>query len=145
VSVPARGRPFRACRCDLYWYSGDPIWICRRQVRALRRSTPLHGVTCRCRFSAALCGQRLKSLRSSSIVKIIRILMIGVGMSFRITIEEDACCGAGQCVLAAPLVFGQRDEDGVVLLLDEVPPASERAAIDDAARGCPAGVIEVIE
>ncbi|MDH6523079.1 ferredoxin [Streptomyces sp. SAI-135] len=61
----------------------------------------------------------------------------------RITIEEDKCCGAGQCVLLAPEVFDQRDEDGVVVLLDAEPPSEQHAAAREAAAVCPASVIEV--
>ncbi len=62
-----------------------------------------------------------------------------------VTINEGRCIGAGQCVLAAANVFDQREDDGVVILLDENPPASEAAAVNDAAALCPAAVIEVSE
>lgn len=39
----------------------------------------------------------------------------------KITVDEEKCCGAGQCVLIAPEVFDQRDEDGIVVLLDAEP------------------------
>jgi ferredoxin len=58
----------------------------------------------------------------------------------RIEIDEDKCTMAGQCVLAAPNVFDQRD-DGVVLVLDAEPPESERAAVEDAIIRCPAVAI----
>lgn len=60
-----------------------------------------------------------------------------------ITIDEDKCCGAGQCVLVAPDVFDQRDEDGVVELLDATPPADQHAAAREAAAVCPAAAIEI--
>ncbi|OLR93555.1 ferredoxin [Actinokineospora bangkokensis] len=56
----------------------------------------------------------------------------------RVEIDEDRCCGAGMCVLAAPEVFGQRDEDGVVILLDAAPGEEQRAAVSDAIAQCPA-------
>lgn len=61
----------------------------------------------------------------------------------KVTIDEDKCCGAGQCVLAAPEVFDQRDEDGVVILLDENPPDSEHDNTRNAAALCPAAAIEI--
>lgn len=61
----------------------------------------------------------------------------------QITINEEKCCGAGQCVLVAPEVFDQRDEDGVVVLLDPAPPQSQGAAVREAAAVCPAAAIEV--
>ncbi|MFS8201443.1 ferredoxin [Streptomyces sp. CWNU-52B] len=60
-----------------------------------------------------------------------------------ITVDEEKCCGAGQCVLAAPEVFDQRDEDGIVVLLEPEPPAGLHAAVREAAAICPASVIEV--
>ncbi|MEU5839976.1 ferredoxin [Streptomyces diacarni] len=62
----------------------------------------------------------------------------------RITIDEEKCCGAGQCVLVAPEVFDQRDEDGVVVLLEAEPPAEQHAAAREAAAVCPAAAIEVL-
>lgn len=62
-----------------------------------------------------------------------------------ITVDLEKCCGAGQCVLAAPEVFDQRDEDGLVLLLDEDPAAERHDAVREAAQICPAAAIEVHE
>jgi len=62
-----------------------------------------------------------------------------------VTIDEPRCIAAGQCVLTAPEVFSQRDEDGIVELLAEHPPASEHEATRLAARLCPADVIRVDE
>lgn len=59
----------------------------------------------------------------------------------KITVDEDKCCGAGSCVLAAPDVFDQRDEDGVVVLLDPEPAAHLHAAVREAADVCPAAAI----
>ncbi|MER0484103.1 ferredoxin [Streptomyces sp. Edi2] len=61
----------------------------------------------------------------------------------KITLDADKCCAAGQCVLIAPEVFDQRDEDGVVVLLDAEPPAAQHDAVHEAAAICPAAVIEV--
>jgi ferredoxin len=62
-----------------------------------------------------------------------------------ITIDLDRCCGAGHCVLAAPEVFDQRDEDGLVVLLDADPPAGEHRQVREAAALCPASAIGVRE
>ncbi|WP_405782436.1 ferredoxin [Streptomyces sp. NBC_00859] len=61
----------------------------------------------------------------------------------KISLDFDKCCGAGQCVLAAPEVFDQRDDDGVVILLDADPPAEEHENVRRAAEVCPAAAIEV--
>jgi ferredoxin len=62
-----------------------------------------------------------------------------------ITVDEGKCCGAGQCVLAAPDVFDQRDEDGIVILLDATPPPEQHGAVREAASVCPAVAIDVQE
>ncbi|MGK5728817.1 ferredoxin [Streptomyces sp. URMC 124] len=61
----------------------------------------------------------------------------------RIEIERDLCCGAGTCVLLAPDVFDQNDEDGTVILLDATPGAEQRAAVQEAAEQCPTAVITI--
>ncbi|MFG2228104.1 ferredoxin [Streptomyces sp. NPDC050161] len=58
-----------------------------------------------------------------------------------ITVDQDKCCGAGSCVLAAPDVFDQRDEDGIVVLLDARPAADLHEAVREAAAVCPAAAI----
>jgi ferredoxin len=62
-----------------------------------------------------------------------------------VTIDEDKCCGAGQCVLAAPDVFDQREDDGVVILLDADPGEDQHTAVREAAAVCPAAAIVVQE
>ncbi|MBE4734227.1 MULTISPECIES: ferredoxin [Streptomyces] len=63
----------------------------------------------------------------------------------KITVDEPKCCGAGQCVLVAPDVFDQRDEDGIVVLLDAEPPADQHFAVREAAQVCPAAAILIEE
>ncbi|MEU6131774.1 ferredoxin [Saccharopolyspora sp. NPDC047091] len=60
-----------------------------------------------------------------------------------IEIDEDKCIGAGQCVLTAESVFDQRDEDGVVVLLDASPGAEHQDAAREAATLCPAAAIAI--
>ncbi|WP_033220540.1 ferredoxin [Kitasatospora phosalacinea] len=60
-------------------------------------------------------------------------------------VDADRCCGAGQCVLAAPEVFDQRDEDGTVVLLDASPPAALVREVADAVAACPGGAIRLEE
>ncbi|MCK2214812.1 ferredoxin [Actinomadura sp. ATCC 31491] len=63
----------------------------------------------------------------------------------KVTVDEDKCCGAGQCVLIAPEVFDQRDEDGIVVLLEAEPGEDRHAAVREAAAVCPAFAIEVAD
>src|SRR5690606_41095075 len=67
------------------------------------------------------------------------------GDRMRITVDQDKCCGAGQCVLTAPEVFDQSDEDGVVVLLQPEPGEEHHAAVREAAAVCPASAITVSE
>ncbi|MFJ9173816.1 ferredoxin [Streptomyces sp. NPDC102360] len=59
----------------------------------------------------------------------------------QVSVEMDKCCGAGQCVLVAPEVFDQRDEDGVVIVLNAQPPAELHASVEEAVLVCPAAAI----
>ncbi|MFF3501669.1 ferredoxin [Streptomyces sp. NPDC003247] len=59
----------------------------------------------------------------------------------KITVEEEKCCGAGQCVLIAPEVFDQRDDDGIVVLLDATPAEDRHEQAREAAAVCPAACI----
>ncbi|NJQ03163.1 ferredoxin [Streptomyces zingiberis] len=63
----------------------------------------------------------------------------------KITVDEEKCCGAGQCVLIAPEVFDQRDDDGIVSLLDATPPADQYDVVRESASVCPAAAIVVSE
>ena len=61
----------------------------------------------------------------------------------KVTVDQEKCCGAGTCALLAPGVFDQREEDGIVFLLDEQPPVDLHAAVREASHVCPAGAISV--
>jgi len=61
----------------------------------------------------------------------------------KVTIEADKCVGAGLCVLSAPDVFDQREDDGVVILLNENPGHDRTDDVQEAASLCPARVIQV--
>ncbi|MEU9345255.1 ferredoxin [Streptomyces sp. NPDC048278] len=63
----------------------------------------------------------------------------------KITVDEEKCCAAGQCVLVAPELFDQRDEDGIVVLLEPVPGTDQEAAAREAAQVCPAAAILIEE
>ncbi|MEV8631676.1 ferredoxin [Streptosporangium sp. NPDC051023] len=63
----------------------------------------------------------------------------------KVTVDTDKCCGAGQCVLLAPDVFDQGEDDGIVILLDPAPAEEHHAAVREAAHVCPAAAIFVEE
>lgn len=63
----------------------------------------------------------------------------------KVDIEQDKCVASGQCVVAAPEVFDQRDKDGVVVLLAAAPAAESEEDVRHAAAVCPALAIHLTE
>jgi ferredoxin len=63
----------------------------------------------------------------------------------KIAVDEARCVAAGQCVLIAPAVFDQRDEDGAVVLLTERPALGLQDAVHESALVCPAAAIHLTE
>jgi ferredoxin len=63
----------------------------------------------------------------------------------KVTVDQDKCCGAGTCVLLAPDVFDQRDEDGIVVLLEEHPAEGLHDIVNEAVSVCPGAAIAVSE
>lgn len=61
----------------------------------------------------------------------------------RVGVDRDRCCGAGNCVVTAPEVFDQDDEEGLVLLRRAEPPADAVDRVRLAVELCPAGAISV--
>lgn len=61
----------------------------------------------------------------------------------KVTIDQDKCVASGQCVMAAEDVFDQRDEDGVVVLLEDSPSPERAEDVEQAATVCPALAITV--
>jgi ferredoxin len=62
-----------------------------------------------------------------------------------VTVDQDRCCSSGQCVLTAPAVFDQSDEDGLVVLLQDRPAADQDGRLRTAAALCPGGAITLVE
>lgn len=63
----------------------------------------------------------------------------------RITTRTDRCISTGQCVLAAPEVFDQDDEQGLVVVLAPEPTAAHQEAAREAAAMCPVSAIALTE
>jgi len=63
----------------------------------------------------------------------------------KVTVDQDKCVSSGQCVLNADDVFDQRDDDGVVMLLTDPPPAEHAENVRKAAAACPALAIDIEE
>jgi ferredoxin len=65
--------------------------------------------------------------------------------TLRIVTDETRCCGSGNCVLRAPAVFDQREEDGVVMVIDRTPPVEEHGRVRTAVAGCPTSAIRITD
>ncbi|GAB2759553.1 ferredoxin [Amycolatopsis magusensis] len=63
----------------------------------------------------------------------------------RVAVRPELCCSSGMCLLNAPEVFDQTDEDGTVVLLAPHPSPEQRGAVRQAASLCPVGAIEIKE
>jgi ferredoxin len=65
-------------------------------------------------------------------------------MSYKVVVDFDLCESNALCMAAAPEVFEVRDDD-FLYVLDETPPDSLRAKVDEAARRCPKAAITVVD
>jgi ferredoxin len=63
----------------------------------------------------------------------------------KVTVDQDKCVSSGQCVLNAGDVFDQRDDDGVVVLLNDSPADEQQDNVRKAAAACPALAIDLEE
>jgi ferredoxin len=61
----------------------------------------------------------------------------------KVTVDQDKCVSSGQCVLNASDVFDQRDDDGVVVLLNDRPGGDQTENARRAAAACPALAIDI--
>lgn len=69
----------------------------------------------------------------------------GHATRLKVAVDQDKCCGAGQCVVLVPDVFDQREQDGIVVLLDATPAEALHADVREAASVCPAAAIALDE
>ncbi|GAB3803260.1 ferredoxin [Micromonospora zhanjiangensis] len=69
--------------------------------------------------------------------------MSAADASLRILVDRDVCCGAGNCVMTAPEVFDQDDDEGLVVLLRPEPGAEFADQVRTAVDLCPSGAIRL--
>ncbi|WP_419703062.1 ferredoxin [Promicromonospora sp. NFX87] len=63
----------------------------------------------------------------------------------RVEVDVPKCVASGQCVMIAPGVFDQRDDDGLVVLLDDHPAPEHHEGVRESVAVCPAAAIRVAE
>ncbi|WP_280268144.1 ferredoxin [Nocardia wallacei] len=56
-----------------------------------------------------------------------------------LVVDRERCIGAGMCVMTAPGIFDQDDEDGRVILLGTAP--DRESEVREAVQVCPSGAI----
>jgi ferredoxin len=61
----------------------------------------------------------------------------------KIVVDLELCIGAGVCVMTAPDVFDQNDEDGRVKLLTEHVSGTAEAFARQAVDRCPSGALSI--
>ena len=62
-----------------------------------------------------------------------------------VRIDQTRCIGSGQCVLTAPDVFDQSDDDGLGVVMIAEPPAGLLPGVRDAVDRCPAQAVSLEE
>jgi ferredoxin len=63
----------------------------------------------------------------------------------QVSVDTDRCCGSGNCVLIAPDVFDQTEDEGIVVLREPEPLDELQPGVREAARVCPTEAIRFIE
>jgi ferredoxin len=63
----------------------------------------------------------------------------------RVTAAREVCIGSGNCVFAAPQVFDQDDDEGLVVVLTAEVGPQDAGAVRDAVAHCPSGALRIIE
>lgn len=63
----------------------------------------------------------------------------------RIEADTEVCIGAGHCVMTAPELFDQSDDDGVVIVLEPEPGPQFAAQAREAVGLCPSGALRLRE
>lgn len=61
----------------------------------------------------------------------------------RVIVASHKCIASGTCVLTCPEVFEQRDEDGVVHIINQHPPLELKERIKQVVDLCPSLVFRI--
>ena len=63
----------------------------------------------------------------------------------KVIADLETCIGAGVCVLTAPDVFDQNDDDGRVKVLVEEVPADQARLVREAVDLCPSAALSIAD
>ncbi|MCW2898773.1 MAG: hypothetical protein JWO67_1038 [Streptosporangiaceae bacterium] len=63
----------------------------------------------------------------------------------KVTADREVCIGSGNCVLAAPQVFDQDEDVGLVVLLGPEIASENATAVRDAVAHCPSSALRIVE
>jgi ferredoxin len=68
-----------------------------------------------------------------------------VAHDIQVTADRDVCIGSGNCVLTAPAVFDQDDEEGLVVVLTAEVAPQDADAVRQAVARCPSGALRLVD
>lgn len=63
----------------------------------------------------------------------------------KVRADTTTCVASGQCALLAPDTFDQRDDDGIVVVLNDEPSPEQRETVRQAVLSCPSGALWLVE
>jgi ferredoxin len=63
----------------------------------------------------------------------------------RVAADREVCIGSGNCVVTAPTVFDQDEEEGLVVLLTAEIDPRDAGLVHEAVARCPSGALRITE
>lgn len=63
----------------------------------------------------------------------------------KIVADRSRCVGGGNCVMSAPQLFTQAEDDGLVQVIRSILSEEDMAAAEFAVNSCPAQALTIIE
>ena len=63
----------------------------------------------------------------------------------KVVADTTKCMGNGVCVMTAPRVFTQGEDDGLVQVIRPFPDAEDWEALERAVNSCPSGTLRIVE
>ena len=63
----------------------------------------------------------------------------------RVAADRDVCIGSGNCVLTAPTVFDQDEDEGLVVVLDSDVEPRDVDDVREAVAHCPSGALRLVD